>query len=109
MLLLLFQHRGSDQAPKTVLRSKFGSSTAGEIFLHFFNEIIDLTVENTNLRLKDRKERETDFGEISQLIGIMIATSIQQFPQEKCYWEKGVSGLVTFPDVGGKTGISYTR
>lgn len=51
-----FNTRGSDQAPKTVLRSKFGSSTAGEIFLHFFNEIIDLTVENTNRRLNDRNK-----------------------------------------------------
>lgn len=76
-------NRGSDQSPKAVLTDKFGSSSVGEIFLHLFKEVIDITVENTNRRLRERKHNETDFGEISQVIGVMIANSIQQFPQEQ--------------------------
>ena len=43
------------------------------------------------------------------MIGVMIANSIQQFPQEQQYWEKGQAGLVTFPDVRGKIGMSHDR
>jgi hypothetical protein len=102
-------NRGSDQSPKAVLTDKFGSSSVGEIFLHLFKEVIDITVENTNRRLRERKHNETDFGEISQVIGVMIANSIQQFPQEQQYWEKGQAALVTFPDVRGKIGMSHDR
>lgn len=78
--------RGKSSLPPEIRELK----TPMEVFLYFFNdEIIDIIVTETNAAAR-RENPETDFEttaqEIYRFIGILIYTSVYQYPNIEEYW-----------------------